>query len=124
MPDSDSTKQFFNQLNNAKRILIALPAGLSADAASAGSALAMFLKRLNKEVEVLASENYEDSLPFLPKTGLLKLVLHSSQSLAVVVDTSKKPLEELSYAQEDGRAKIFLKGKTEIFTPEEVSLKL
>ncbi|MEK7617995.1 MAG: hypothetical protein AAB410_02515 [Patescibacteria group bacterium] len=121
MPDSDSTKQFFNQLNNAKRILIALPAGLSADAASAGSALAMFLKRLNKEVEVLASENYEDSLPFLPKTGLLKLVLNSSQSLAVVVDTTKKALEEISYAQEEGRAKIFLKGKTEIFTPEEVS---
>lgn len=121
MLDSDSTKQFFSQLNSAKRVLIGLPANLSADTASAGSALAMFLNRLNKEVEIFASENYEDSLSFLPKTGLLKLALNSAQSLAVVVDTSKKVLEEISYAQEAGRAKIFLKGKTEIFTPQEVS---
>lgn len=120
MIDSEINKQFFTQLAKAKRVLIALPASLNADIAGAASALALFIKRLEKEAEVFASENYEEDFKFLPKTGALQTALSPAQSLVVVVDTSKKILEEISYSQETGKAKIFLKGKNEIFTPQEI----
>lgn len=113
-------QQFFSQLAKAQRILIVLPQAMNADLAGAGSALALFLKKLEKQVEILAPENFEGVFPFLPKTNSLKLALDTGRTLAVVVDTSKKSLAEISYQQEESKVKIFLKGENQAFAPEDI----
>lgn len=121
MAENNPQQQFFNQLAKAQRILIVLPQKINADIAGAGSALALFLKKLEKRVEILAPENFEDLFPFLPKTHSLKLALDAGRTLAVVVDTSQKPLAEISYQQEEHKVKIFLKGQNQTFAPEDVT---
>ncbi|MBI3232358.1 MAG: hypothetical protein HYZ51_04755 [Candidatus Doudnabacteria bacterium] len=117
-------QQFFNHLNQAKKILIALPRQFSVDAAGASVAVALFVQRLGKEAEILTSGKFFEQFPFLPKFAGLKQSLNTSESLAVVVDTSKKLLEEISYSKEADRVKIFLKGKNEVFVPEELSFEI
>lgn len=122
--NNSSNQHFFSQLNKAKRILIALPTNINSDIAGAGSAVALFLKRLEKDVEILAGENYEETFKFLPVTGMVRTTLASKASLAIVVDTSKKLLEEISYGQEEGKARVFLKSKGEIFQPEDITFEV
>src|SRR3989344_4044630 len=114
------TEQFFGQIQRAQRVLIALPPKPGADLSGASLALAMFLKKLDKEVEVVCEDNFEKYLPFLPQNNLVKTSLAGAQSLAVVVDTSQKALEEISYQQEAGKARIFLKSRGEIFSPADI----
>jgi len=119
---NDTTaEQFFSQVQRSQRILIALPPKPSDDLSGAGLALAMFLKKLDKEVEVACDDNFEGQIPFLPKSNIVKTNLAGSQSLAVVVDTTLKGLEEISYQQEAGKAMIFLKSRGEIFSPGDIS---
>ena len=107
--DNNDHQQFFTQLNKARKVFVAVPQNPSLDLAGAATALFLFFKKMEKEVEILAAEDYEQRFPFLPKTGGIRLGLKAEQSLAIVVDTRAKPLEELSYNQEEGQVKIFLK---------------
>lgn len=120
MADTPS-QHFFNQLNQAKKILITLPKEAGVDAAGASIALALFISRLGKEAEVLTAEKLFEQFPFLPKTIGLKSSLDASESLAIVVNTSKKALGEISYGKDPTRVKIFLKGKSEAFVPEDIT---
>lgn len=116
-----SQTQFFEEIAKAKRVLIVLPEELNADIAGAGTAMALFLQRQNKDVEVLAKYNYETEFPFLPKIANLRIALNNIRSLVINVATQAKGLEEISYQLEEGLAKIYLKSKGEIFTPEDLS---
>ncbi len=113
-------QQFFFQTAKAKRILIVLPESLNADLAGSATALALFLGRQNKEVDILSPENYEGLFPFLPKAPRIFTTLETTQSFVVVLNTTEKPLDEISYVQEAGKTKIFLKSKAEQFAPEDI----
>ena len=122
MITEDLKKQFISQVTAVKRILIAVPHRLQADTAGTATALALFLGKLKKEAEILASEDFFKKFPFLPQKGVrLQTTIAATQSLAVVVNTQTKPLAELSYNQEVGRVKIFLKSGGELFAPEDIS---
>jgi nanoRNase/pAp phosphatase (c-di-AMP/oligoRNAs hydrolase) len=117
----ESHQHFFELIAKAKRVLIITPEVINADIAGAGTAMALFLQRQNKEVEILATHNYEVEFPFLPKVANLRTALNHTRSLVVSVTTKVKGLEEISYQLEEGVAKIYLKSKGENFTPEDVS---
>ncbi len=117
----ETHKQFFEQITKAKRILIILPEELNADLAGAGSAMALFLQKQDKEVEVLAKYNYEAEFPFLPKIINLRTTLSQANSMVIKVATAEKGLEEISYQLEGDWAKIYLKSKKASFTPADVT---
>jgi nanoRNase/pAp phosphatase (c-di-AMP/oligoRNAs hydrolase) len=117
----ESHQQFFELIAKAKRVLIITPEVINADTAGAGTAMALFLQRQNKEVEILATHNYEVEFPFLPKVANLRTALNNTRSLVINVTTQAKGLEEISYQLEEGVAKIYLKSKGENFTPEDVT---
>lgn len=114
-------QQFFEQLGKAKRVLLAPARPTTLDIAGATSAMALFLSKLEKDVEILAVEDYEQKYKFLPETGKIKTALSGEDALVLVVDTTKKTLGEISYAQEAGKTKVFLKGKDAPFLPGDVS---
>ena len=114
-------QEFIGQLGKTKRVLIAPASPITLDRAGAASALALFLNRFEKDVEVLALKDYEKEYDFLPKTGKLRTSLGVEDALVMVLDTTKKTLGEVSYVQESGKTKIFLKSKSENFLPSDVS---
>jgi len=121
MLTEEQLKQFASLINSAKKALISVPEALSPDTAGAALALALFLQKQEKQAEILTGGNFLESYPFLPKFDAVKTALAGVQSLAVVINTSQKPLEEISYSKEAGRAKIFLKSKGEFFTSEDIT---
>jgi hypothetical protein len=83
-------QQFFEQLGKAKRVLLAPARPTTLDIAGATSAMALFLSKLEKDVEILAVEDYEQKYKFLPETGKIKTALSGEDALVLVVDTTKK----------------------------------
>ncbi len=114
-------QQIFEQFKKANKILIALPENLTADSLSSGLALMLFLKKLEKDVEIVSSGKLPEVLKFLPGTDKIKTNVESLESLVAVVDTTKKPLGEISYQIEEGKVKIFLKSKNSGYTPQDIS---
>jgi nanoRNase/pAp phosphatase (c-di-AMP/oligoRNAs hydrolase) len=114
-------QQIIETLSKAKKVLIALPQYLTADCVASGLALALFLKKMEKDVEVASSGKLPENLKFLPAANLLKSELAASKSLVVVVDTSVKKLDEISYQSTDNKVEIYLKAKEDMLTAQDIS---
>lgn len=119
---SSIEQQIFDRLNKAKRILIALPQKASGDAVGAGLALFDFLKKLEKEPEIVCvALNELKSLSFLPQYPEIKNTLKTYQSFVVTLNTKEVKLDELSYEAKEQRVDIFLKPKNGKFTETDLS---
>src|SRR5258706_14105463 len=102
--DTISTEQqIFQQLTRASRVLIALPKVLHADTLGSALALKLFLKKLDKEVDIVTSAALPEQLEFLPGAREIKHELNSDKTLVVVLNTSKSALKELSYQTSDDK---------------------
>lgn len=119
--ESSTDLQIFEQVKKANKILIALPEKLTADALSSGLGLKLFLAKLKKDVQLACSGEIANELKFLPGVLDVKNTLPSGKSLVVMLDTSVKQLEELSYETSETKASIFLKAKEGQFTPEDIT---
>src|SRR5581483_633354 len=99
--DTDIPQQIFDQFNKSNRILIALPKTLTADNASSGLALAMILRKMGKIVDAAASGPLPSELTFLPQAEQIRQDLYEDHNLVIQIDTSVKPVEEVSYQSEN-----------------------
>lgn len=122
MPQT-TQQQIFDSLNQANRILIALPATPNGDALGAGLAMFSFLRKLDKEPEIVSAAPDLSNFTFLPQIGEVKKELKSFQSFVVSVKTEKAELDELSYEVQPGGVDIFLKPKKGRFEPGDVSFR-
>lgn len=116
-------QQIFDSINKANNILVALPANPNGDAVGAGLALSSFLKKLDKQSELVCANQKLDQFSFLPEFNILKNQLETSQSFVVVLQTNNAQLDELSYEVKDSHVEIFLKPKTGQFSNEDISFK-
>jgi len=114
-------QQIFDILGKAKKVLIALPESLTPDSVASGLALALFLRKLEKDVEVASSGPLPEGLKFLPGADTIKVDIGEGNSLVVTVDTSVKKLDEISYQTTDDKVHIYLKAKTGHLTADDVS---
>ncbi len=113
--------QIFEQISHAKKIVIALPEVLTAAALASGLALLLFLKKLEKDASVVSSGKLPENLEFLPNSQSLTAEMVIGKSLAVLVDTTLKKVDEISYQTAENKLSIFLKGKDTAFTPQDIS---
>ncbi len=114
-------QQIIEALGKAKKILVVLPKVSHADSVAAGLALTLFLKKTDKDVVLVSSSPLPENLKFLPGSAQIQSSVENGQSLVVVLDTSQKSLDELSYQARDNKVEIFLKSKTSLFIPADVS---
>ncbi|HVY68142.1 MAG TPA: hypothetical protein VHA30_04595, partial [Patescibacteria group bacterium] len=119
--ESGTAKQIFELLKKSQKILIFLPEVFSADELASGLALRLFLKKMQKDAEVLSAGRLADSLKFLPGSAEVKSALAVSKSLVLTLDTSVKKLEEISYQSAGDKVHVYLKPAGADFTPEDIS---
>ena len=119
--DTPIEQQIFEQIRKSNKILIVLPRNISADSLACGLGLRLFLNKLQKDVLVASSGQMEENLKFLPGVEAVANQISAGKSLVVMVDTSVKKLEEISYQTSADKAQIFLKAKDQEFTREDLS---
>ena len=120
MQTSDQEK-LFELISKSQRILIALPEHPNGDTLGGSLALAAFLRKLNKEVEVYCEQKDFGSLSFLPGIEQVHHEIVFPKSFVITVKTNNAKLDELSYDLLPENVKIYLKPKEGVFSPEDVS---
>ena len=121
--NGDIEQQVFESINKANRVLIALPQNGGGDGLGAGLALFDFLKKLDKQPEVVCSGNGFAPYRFLPKISEIKKELDSFQSFVISLKTANAQLDELSYEVKPDRVDIFLKPKNGRFAADDLTFR-
>ncbi|MBI4050661.1 MAG: DHH family phosphoesterase [Candidatus Doudnabacteria bacterium] len=116
-------KQIFEAVNKANRVLVVLPANPNGDALGSGLAFFDFLRKLDKQPEIICAAADLAAFNFLPKLKEIKRELEVSQSFVISLQTENAKLDELSYEVKPDRVDIFVKPKSGKFTTQDVSFK-
>lgn len=116
-------QQIFDSINLAKRILIALPQNPGGDALGSGLALFSFLKKLEKEPEIVCAARDLSTFNFLPNIDQIQKDLQVFQSFVISCKTTTAKLDELSYEVKPDRVDIFLKPKEGKFSQNNISFR-
>ncbi len=114
-------QQTFDLIKKSGKILILLPESLTADSVASGLALALFLKKLQKEADVISGGVVNENLKFLPGAKLIKNKLDGGKTLVITVDSSVKKVEEISYQTAEEKVHIYIKSKNQEFIPSDLS---
>ena len=117
-PDQE---KLFELISKSQRILIALPEHPNGDTLGGSLALASFLRKLSKEVEVYCAQKDFGSLSFLPGIEQVHHEIVFPKSFVITVKTENAKLDELSYDLLPENVNIYLKPKEGVFSPEDVS---
>lgn len=117
-----SKEQFEEQIGKAQNILITAPANESRDSLANALALFLFLRRMEKNVDlVIGNLNEKKSLNFLPGFNDIKNSPEGMQNLVVTLDISKTKVDQVKYIVSDDRLKFIISPKGGNFTGEEVT---
>lgn len=109
------------RLAGAERVLLALPERFSEDHLAAALAVKLLLERAGKHPAVATSGALPEYLKFLPGSGDVVPGIPDGESFVVTLDTSTRPLDELSYEAKDGLLKVYLKAKSGMYAPSDVT---
>lgn len=120
---NNTEQQIFDSLNKATRILIALPRASTGDALGAGCGLYYFLKKLDKQPELVSASPTVSQFEFLPAVQEIKQSIDAAQSFVISVKTEQAELDELSYETNKDRIDIFLKPKKGKFSENDISFR-
>jgi len=122
--NNGAAEQIIDHLNKANHVLIALPQNPNGDAVGAGLAMFDFLKKLDKQADVVCGSSDLSTFNFLPGIKEIVSELVVSQSFVISLKTEATSLDELSYEAKDNRVDIFLKPKAGgKFTADDVSFR-
>lgn len=117
----DTAEQLKQLLADKKNILIVFPKQSQGDAIGASVALALFLEKLGKRVDI-ASDNFvlSPSFKFLPKAKEIKGQLENLQKFIITLDAEKAGVHDLSYDLKNNKLRIFITPEAGTFTRENV----
>ena len=116
-------QQILEILRRAKRPVIVLPASAGVDGYAGAFALAHVLKGMGMDADLVATDGpAPKTIDFLAGTPTPRGAFPSLQKFLIKLDVSRAPLEELSYAVENGQLTVFLTPRTGSWTPTDISL--
>lgn len=119
--DASITKPLFEELAKATKVLIALPQQLQTDNTASGIALALFLRKMGKEVTVASAGAVPQELSFLPTTVPFEHELGSNKNFIIRLSTKEAAVSEISYHADPEALNIYVKPKSGSFRSEDVS---
>lgn len=120
--------QFFNLIKKSKNILISFPTDWNGDAISSSLALALYLKKIGKNVEIGAERNSErnnfstplDSFKFLPAFSEIKTSLENLLKFVVSVDLKNATVSQIKYTIENNYLNFIISPKSGFFKSEDI----
>src|SRR3989338_5254347 len=113
-------QQIFEQIKKASNILIAFK--WSGDAVASALAMFLFLKKLDKNVELAADKFASDRLySFLPGYAEIKPGLENLRNFIISLDITKAKVSQIKYRREENRLNFIISPKDRWFTEDDIS---
>ncbi len=120
----DILKQIAEKINNSSSVLVILPPMPSADSVAASLALSAYLKKMDKDVLVVATDGQlNPRVDFLPSYATIARELDVTKSFVIDVSTKRAGISELTYKKENDKLAIYLKAKNGELTADDVSFR-
>ncbi len=118
------SQQFFNLIEKSNSILITFPIDWNGDAISSSLALALYLKKIGKNVEIGAEKmkndnNFKiptDSFKFLPEFNEIKSSLENLMKFIVSVDLKNKSVSQIKYTIDSDKLDFIISPKDGFFS--------
>jgi len=116
-------QQAINQLERAKNILVTFPIDWNGDALAGALALALFLRKTGKLVEIAAERlpaAKNGAFNFLPQVGEIKNQLENLSKFIVSIDISNAKVDQIKYTISENRLNFIISPKEGWFDKDEV----
>jgi phosphoesterase RecJ-like protein len=123
-------EQFFKELNKAKNVLISFSIDFNGDAISSSLALYWLLKKMGKQVNIVADPSLSNSseqissekiFNFLPGFSDIKNTLDNVRKFIVSLDISNAKVDQIKYTLEKNKLNFIVSPKEGFFTDEDIS---
>lgn len=115
-------QQIFEQINKAENILITFKKTWNGDAVASALALFLFLKKMDKNVEVAAEKFSLGKLySFLPGYSEIKHELANSRKFIISLDLTKTKASRIKYKQEGDQLNFIISPQDGSFSPADVT---
>jgi phosphoesterase RecJ-like protein len=115
-------QQIFEQIKKANNILITFKQAWSGDAVASALALFLFLKKLNKEVGVVAEKfNLDHLYSFLPGYTEIKYELENLRKFIISLDITNTKINQIKYQRQENKLNFIISPKDGWFTEEDIS---
>lgn len=118
-------EQIFKQINKSKEILIVLPLEKNGGTVSAGLALYLFLKKLNKKVDIASSSknkiNDKNNWSFLPAINELNENLKNLRKFIISLNIKNSKVKQIKYTLEKDKLNFIISPEKDWFKPSDVN---
>jgi bifunctional oligoribonuclease and PAP phosphatase NrnA len=118
----NTQEQFFKQIEKSEHPLIVFPADWKGDAVTSALALFLFLKKLKKEVEIVAASSAKAPVwSFLPGQSDIKNSLDGLRKFVISLNISQTKINQIKYNIEDQKINFIVAPESGWFKPEDIS---
>lgn len=128
-------QQIFEQIKKAKNILIAFNKNWDGDSVASALAVYLFLKKINKNVEIVAEEieetaaslpigNKIKNLSFLPSYNEIKKSLSNAKQLIINLNTSVAKAGQVKYVKQEKAIEFIITPQEGAFLADDVTARI
>ncbi|OGH72153.1 MAG: hypothetical protein A3G00_00080 [Candidatus Magasanikbacteria bacterium RIFCSPLOWO2_12_FULL_43_12] len=114
-------EQIKKLLENSKHALVAFHANGNGDAIASGLALALFLEKIGKQVDIVAQDfHLPKTLKFLKRSESIRDRFPYLQKFVITVDVRRAGVQELSYDLKEEQLRIFITPQHNFLSREDI----
>lgn len=115
-------QQIFEQIKKAENILVTFKKTWDGDSVASALALFLFLKKLDKNVEVVADKFSQDKLySFLPAYGEIENALKNLRKFIIALDITNTKVSQIKYKREENKLNFIISPEDGFFTEEDIT---
>lgn len=115
-------QQIFEQIKKASNILITFKKTWNGDAVASALAMFLFLRKLDKNVELVAEKFSLDKLySFLPGYTEIKHTLDNLRKFIICLDITNTKVSQIKYQQEENKLNFIISPKDGFFTTSDIT---
>lgn len=116
-------QQIYEAIKNSKNPLITFSQDHNGDAIASSLALALFLKKIDKNHTIVCSAfKLPKQYAFLPQSRIIKDKIDALQQFIISIDTTQSPFHGLDYKEEKGKLHIYIEPKNGSYRQKDVSI--
>jgi len=114
-------QQIFEQIKKAQNILITFKKTWSGDEVASALALFLFLKKMDKNVEIAAEQFSQDQLySFLPAYKEINNSLDNLRKFIISLDITNTKVSQIKYQQEENKLNFIISPQDGFFTADDI----